>query len=126
MVAQPIGQPSAATLQKMGIQCLEVGERGDRYEEVAPRVADEPLDLALVVALSPSAEPIREQVVRLQLAEHARPHAFAIAENAGHGDLGVVVEDRLRYAAEEVEGPHVAVTKGFRRLGRIANDEDRI
>ena len=39
------------------------------HHEVAPRVAHQPFDLAVVVALARSSEAIGEQVVRLQLAE---------------------------------------------------------
>ncbi len=34
-----------------------------------------------------------------------------------------LIQDRLRYAAEECEGPNVAVAEGFRRLCRIADHE---
>ena len=54
---------------EVGVQRLEAVEHGDQHQEVAPRIADEPLDLALVVALARSTEPILEQVMRFQLAE---------------------------------------------------------
>ena len=41
----------------------------NRHEEVPPDEADQPLDLALVVALARPAEPVLEQIVRLQLRE---------------------------------------------------------
>ena len=50
-------------------------------------IADQPFDFALVVAFARSAKPILEQVMRLQLGEHARPLSFAVPEDAGHGDL---------------------------------------
>ena len=53
-------------------------------------IPNEPLDLALVVTLARAAKPIREQVVRLQLAEHTRAVTLAIAENAGNRDPGVM------------------------------------
>src|SRR6202048_683782 len=73
-----------------------------------------------------AAKPIREQVVRLQLAEHTRALTLAIAENAGNRDLGVVIEDRLRHAVEERERSHVPVAERFRRLRRVAHHEDRV
>jgi hypothetical protein len=79
--------------------------------------------LALVVALARSTEPILEQVMRLQLAEHTCPQAAAVAEDARDSDLGVVVEDRPRHAAKEREGPDVAFAEGLRRLGRISRDK---
>ena len=64
--------------------------------------------------------------MRLQLAEHPRALTLAVAQDPRHRDLGVVVEDRLRHAAEERERLHVAVAERFRRLGRIGHDEDRV
>src|ERR1019366_2558717 len=72
MTAQSGRKALPATLQKMRVQCLEVSEHGDRHEEVPPRIPNEPLDLALVVTLARAAKPVREQVVRLQLAEHTQ------------------------------------------------------
>src|SRR6266568_740485 len=101
----------------MGVQRLEAFEHRDGYEEVPSRIANQP------VAFARSAEPILEQVVRLQLGKHARALPLAVTEDAGHRDLGVVVQDRLRYAAEECKRPNVAITEGFRRLCRIADHE---
>jgi hypothetical protein len=91
MPARPVRQPLAATLQKMRIQRLEVGEHRDRHHKVPSRVADEPFDLAFIVALAWTAKPIVEQVVRLQFAEHARALALAIAQDERHSDLCVVI-----------------------------------
>src|SRR6202040_3309370 len=107
----------------MGVQRLEAFEHWDGYEEVPSRIANQPFDFALVVAFARSAEPILEQVVRLQLGKHARALPLAVTEDAGHRDLGVVVQDRLRYAAEECKRPNVAIAEGFRRLCRIADHE---
>src|SRR5271168_3297466 len=104
----------------MGVQRLEALEHRDWYEKVPTRIADEPFDFALVVALARPAEPVLKQVVRLQLGEHARALPLAVTENPGHRDLGIVVQDRLRNAAEECERPNVAVAKDFRRLCWIA------
>jgi len=111
--AQPVRQPLAATLQKMRIQRLEVGEHRDRHHEVPSRVADEPFDLAFIVALA-------------WTAEHARALAFAVVQDARHSDLCVVIEDRLRNAVEELEGSDMAVAKRFRRLGWVAHHEYRV
>src|SRR4051794_32570848 len=61
--------------------------------------------------------------MRLQLAEHSRPLSRPIAQDAGHRQLRVVVEDRLRYAAEETERGVVPVTKRFGGLLRIGLHE---
>src|SRR5439155_9746676 len=114
---------TAAACHQMGVQRREAVEHRDWYEEVPPRIADQPFDLALVVAFAGSAEPILEQVVRLQLAEHPRPLPLAVTEDAGHRDLGVVVENRLRHAAEECKRPNVTVAERFRRLSWIGHHE---
>src|SRR5882724_11340016 len=107
----------------MGVQRREALKHRDGYEEVPSRIADQPFDFALVVAFAKSAEPILKQVVRLQLGEHACALPLAVTEDAGHRDLGVVIQDRLRYAAEECKCPNMAVAEGFRRLCRIAGHE---
>jgi hypothetical protein len=62
--------------------------------------------------------------MRLQLAEHSRPLSRPIAQDAGHRQLRVVVEDRLRYAAEEMERGVVPVTKRLGGLLRIGLRSD--
>src|SRR3546814_3906841 len=54
----------------MGIQRREALEAGDRHQEVPAAIADQALDLTLVVALAGPPEAIGEEVVGLQLAEH--------------------------------------------------------
>jgi len=68
----PVAHALSATAQKMDIEGGEAFEHRDRYQEVAPGVADKAFDLALVVALARPTEPVLEQIVRLQLAEHPR------------------------------------------------------
>ena len=62
--------------------------------------ADQPFDFALVVAFARSAEPVLKQVVRLQLGKHPRPLPLAVPKDADHRELGVVIQNRLRHAAE--------------------------
>ena len=95
--------PLAAALEQMRVQRREAGGTGTGTRKLRRAIADQPLDLALVVALARPAEPIGEQVMRLQLAEHPRPLALAVAQDPRHRELGVVVEDRLRHPAEEGE-----------------------
>src|SRR3977135_4012958 len=118
MATQTVSHSTATAFQKMGVQRVEALEHWDWYEEVPARIADQPFDFALVVAFAGSAKPILEQVVRLQLGEHAGPLSFAVPEDAGHHDLGVVIQDRLWNPAEECERPNVAVAEGFRCLSR--------
>jgi len=75
---QSVRKALPAPLQKMRVQCVEISKHRDQHEEVPPRISNEPLDLALVVTLAGAAKPIREEVVRLQLAEYARAQTFAI------------------------------------------------
>jgi hypothetical protein len=70
------------------------------------------LRLCPVVAFAGSAKPILEQVMGLQLGEHARPLPLAVTEDAGHRNLGVVIQDRLWNPAEDCERPNVAVAEG--------------
>src|SRR3546814_11351992 len=59
---------AAAPLQ-MGIQRREALEAGDRHQEVPAAIADQALDLTLVVALAGPPEAIGEEVVGLPPAE---------------------------------------------------------
>jgi hypothetical protein len=123
MTADPVIEPLEAALLEMSVELGEAGEGWDRDQEVAPGIADQALDLALVVALAGPAEPIEEQVVRPQLGEGAGPLPLAAAQDPGHRQPGVVVEDRLGHAAQEGEGRVVAVEEGLDPLGRVGLDE---
>jgi len=57
----------------------------------------------------------------LQFSEYARPLPLAVTQDAGHCDLGVVIQNRLRNAAEKCERPNMAVAEGFGRLCRITD-----
>jgi hypothetical protein len=54
---------------------------------------------------------------------------LAVTEDAGHRDLGVVIQDRLWNPAEKCERPNVAVAEGFRRRDlvklRVQRMQDR-
>jgi hypothetical protein len=77
MAAQTVSHSPAAAFQQMAVQRFEALEHRDWYEEVPSRIADQPFDFALVVAFARSAEPVLEQVVRLQLVERPRPLPLA-------------------------------------------------
>src|SRR5450759_5735471 len=85
--------------------------RGDRNRrhEVRSRIFYEPFDLPLVVALAGSSEPIFEQVVADQFGERPRALALAVPADLRHRNLEIVVEDRQRHAAEELERRYVPV-----------------
>src|ERR1700682_615489 len=119
MTTQPVAQPAPAVLQQLGVEFREAGCPWDRHHEVAPRVADQPFNLALVVALARTPEAVGEQVVGLQLAEDFSPQPPAVAQDARHRQLGVVVQDRARHPAEELEADVVPFAEGFATLRRI-------
>jgi len=78
---------------------------------------------ALVVALARTAEAVLKQAVADQLREGAGPIAPAVAADFCHRDLGVVVEERERHAAEEGEGRDMAVQEGLRGFPRVGLHE---
>ena len=103
----------------MGIERLKALEGGHRHQEIAPRVAHQTLDLAFVIALAGTSEPVLEQVVRLELAEGPGALSPAIAQDSRHRQLGIVVENALRDSAQEGERRDVAVQEGLGGLGRV-------
>ena len=107
----------------MGVQRIKALEGRDRHQEVAPHIADHPLDLPLVVALAGTAEPVREQVVGLEFREGPGAFTASIPQDPGHRQLGVVVQDALRHSAQECEGRDMAVQEGLGGLGRVSLDE---
>lgn len=111
--------PSSAAALQVSVQRLERGRLRSRGHEVGPGELDQPLDLALVVAPARTAEAIPEQAVAHQLGEGARTLTLSVAADLGHCDLGVVVQDRQRHAAEEGEGGDMPVEKSFGGLPRI-------
>ena len=119
--------PRAAARRSSRQPALEVGverlqaavDDGDRHQEVAAGVADQRLDVPLLVGPPHQAEVGLEQVMALEPEELVGDLAVAAAEDLGDGDLGVVVADPARDAAEEGEGPDVALEE---RLGALARE----
>ena len=60
MAAQPVIQPVEAMLLEPRVELGEARCRRDQDQEVAPGVADQALDLALVVAFAGPAEAVEE------------------------------------------------------------------
>src|SRR5450759_5040590 len=89
-------------------------------------LANQPFNLALVVALGRTAKAIFKQVMALQFAERLGAFARSVTQNLGHRNLGIVVEDRLRNPAQPGKCGDMAIQKGFGRFGRIGFDEDGI
>jgi len=76
---------------EMGVQRRKARDLREWHQVVAPGIANQALDLALVVALARPAEAVEEQVVRLQLGKAARALPLAIAQDASHRQFGVVI-----------------------------------
>ena len=64
-----------------------------RRHEGALSVLHQPFNFAFVVALARPAEAIPKQEMADQLGESTRPDTLPIADNPGHRQLGVVVQD---------------------------------
>src|SRR3954453_24164798 len=90
-----------------------------RHQQVPAHPTDQSLNFALVVAFAGPAEPVGKHVMRLQLAEHARPLPPPVAQDPRHRQGGVVVQDRARHLAEEAERGVMSVTERFGALRRI-------
>ena len=119
VAAQPITVPAVAVVEQLRVQRLEARRPRHRHQEIPPDIADQPLHLALVVALAGPAEAVEEEVVRLQLAEHSRPLTCPIPQDARHRQGRVIVKDRLRHLPEEAERRGVPRAERLRRLRRI-------
>ena len=108
---------------------VQLGERfkgPDGNEEVPPSIADEVLDVALLVAPCHPAEPMGEQKVALEPQELARERPLVRADDPCDRDGGVVVGGLGRDAAEDLECGDVAGREGLGALARIGGDEKRI
>ena len=126
LAAGPFALAGATSLGQGRVQRRERGRVRQRRHEGALGVLHQPFDLAFVVALARPAEAIPKQEMADQLGEGARAGTLAVAEDPGHRQLGVVVQDRLRHAAEKGKGRDVPVQEGFRRLRRIGLYERRV
>jgi hypothetical protein len=91
VTAQPLGEPAATTLEQLLVQRREVRRPRYRHQQVSADPADQPFDLALVIPLTRTAEPVGKQVMGLQLAEYSRPLPRPIAQDTGHRQLRIVV-----------------------------------
>ena len=88
--------------------------------------AHQSLHLALIIALAWPTKAVVKQVVALQFRKHLRAQALSTLDDPGHCKARVIVQDRLWYTAKKSKCRHMAVAKGFRRLGRIGLDEAAI
>jgi hypothetical protein len=120
---QPPLPPLPALLFQVRVQRCPTRHARNRDHEVPSRIADQTLDLALIVALGRSPELIGEQVVTLQLGEGPRPLPLFAAQYPCHGDLRVVVEYPRGHAAEICKSSHMAFEERLGGLGRERRHE---
>ena len=71
------------------------------HQEVSPRITHQALDLAFVITLAGTPEPVIEQVVGLEPGEGTDALTAAVPQYLGHRQLGIVVEDALWHTAQE-------------------------
>jgi hypothetical protein len=93
MTSQTGIKPLVALYLQVGVQVLEALERGDGHQEVPASIPHKTFHLPLIISLARTAKPVIEQVVGLQLREHARSLPLSIAQDPGNSQLGVVVQD---------------------------------
>ena len=82
-------------------------ERG--HHEVAPSVADQAFNLALIVAFPRAAITVPDDVVRKHGAEPLRALARTIRHNLGHKAAVIVVQNGTRNCLEESKGMNMSV-----------------
>jgi hypothetical protein len=97
-----------------------------RYHKASSHEADQPFDIAFVIALAGAAELVFEQIMALQRAEHLAARPRSVAQYPRHRQFGVIVKDRARYAAEKGKRLHMPITKRLGNFGRIGLEERRI
>ena len=106
-------QVLATSLREDIIERREIVGDRDGDEEVPPRVADEVLDVTLLVGTSDQAEVGIEEVMALQSFKRFREDVAAAVGDLGDGGAGVVVADPARDAAEEGEGAGMPFEEGL-------------
>ena len=116
---QPRALAPPALRHETIVQGIDALDPRHRHQEVAPDEAYQPLDLAL----AGPAEPVLEQVVRLELREDTRSLPRAVAQDPCNRQLRVVVQDRARDAAEECKRRVVTIAERLGRFRRVGLHE---
>ena len=126
LAAQPVVLAQAALLFQVGVELVPRREPRDRHHEVAPALADQTLDGALVITLAGPTVAIRDHVVRQERTEQGRPLARAVGQDLRHQAAIVVVEGRQRLLAKEGRGMNMAVHPRLGNRRRIGPHKGRI
>jgi len=113
----------AALLSQVRVEGFPTVEMRNRHHEVATSIADQTLNLALVITLGRPSELIGEQIVALQLQEGLRLRPLFPTKDARHCDLGVVIQNARRHGAKMLECQYVALLESPGRLARKGGDE---
>ena len=99
----------AALLFQVSIEGIPTLELWNRHHEVPAGKTDDAFHVTLVVPFGWAAITIFKKIMRLEAAECPCPLSCAIWQYPRHQNLVVIIQDRYRDAAEEAEGPVVAI-----------------
>jgi hypothetical protein len=91
MTTQDRLAPPAAAMQEPGVQGVKAVRHRQRRHELTPDIADQPLHLAFVVALTRPAKPVVEQIMALQFREHMRAQTLATLHNPRYREAGAAM-----------------------------------
>ncbi len=124
--AQDIVLPFAALLFQVSVERIPVRKGRDRHHEVAPPVADQPLDRSLVVPLAGTAVAIPDHIMRQHCAEPLGSLPGAVRQDPRHQAAVIVIEDRQGNRPKESKGMHMPIQPGLGGCRRIGPDKTRI
>ena len=126
LAAGAVLQIGQAALAKRPAECLQQIDLSHRHGEVPPRVAQQPLDMPLLIRPANQAELLLEQIPARQPQKLPRQWPLTIAGDLRHGDARAVVAQAPRHSAEELKGPSMPFQTGLGALPRTGLHEDRL
>ena len=122
LATQLVALAFAALLLQKGVEGVPCRKLRDRHHKITSGIADETLDIPLVVAFAGTAVAIPDQVVGQEATKQHCPFARAVGQDLGHQATVVVIDDRLRHASEERERMDVTIDPGLCHRRRISPD----
>jgi len=126
VAAQDMVLPVTAMPYQGVVEGAPVPEPGKRHHAVPPDIASRSFHIAFVIARTGTAITILKKVMGLKPAERTGPLPCAVRKDARHQAFIIVIQDRLRHAAEESEGSVVTIRPGFRRRHRIGRNKEGV